>query len=232
MTNQDTFRTFFLIDKKEISIFVRNNNDSEIIFKKNKELKKDKNYLNDDIESFFLENIEKIENQTKLFVQNVSLIIEDDSIFSIGISLKQKIENRAISKEEFENLFLLGLEQINKYNSNIHIIHYLADTLRIDDQLVESIDNEIINNHLCIDLKFICIEQKFINQFKKSFKKKHVFLEKVFSGEYLRKYMQTGDDIIDTLVKIEEGFNSLEVKLIQKKPTKKGFFEKFFSYFS
>ena len=231
MTNQDTFRTFFLIDKKEISICVRNNNDSEIIFKKKKELK-NKSYLNDDVESFFLENIEKIENQIKLFVQNVSLIIEDDSIFSIEISLKQKIENRAITKEEFENLFLLGLEQINKYNPDLYIIHYLADALRIDDHMVESIDNKIINNHLCVDLKFICIEQKFVNKFKNSFKKKHVFLEKIFSGEYLKKYMQSDDDIIDTLVKIEKGFNSLEVKLIPKKAVKKGFFEKFFSYFS
>tara|TARA_B100001063_G_scaffold243139_1_gene273131 strand:+ start:177 stop:878 length:702 start_codon:yes stop_codon:yes gene_type:complete len=233
MTDQDLFRTFFFISKKEISICVRNNNDFKNIFFKKKELFKDKSYFDDDdIESFFFENIEKIENQIKIFIKNISLIIEDDNIFSIEISLKQKIENRAISQEEFKNLLLIGLEQVNKYNPNLSIIHYIAEVLRIDDQIVESIENKKIKSHLCVDLKFICIDQKFVTKFKDLFKKKHVFLEKIFSGEYLRKYNAPDDDIINCLVKIEEGLNKLEVKLIPKKPPKKGFFEKFFSYFS
>lgn len=233
MTDQDLFRTFFFINKKEISICVRNNSNFEIIFYKKKEFIKGKSYSNEnDIESFFLENIEKIENQIKIFVKNISLIIENDNIFSIEISLKQKIENRVISKEEFENLLLIGLEQVNKYNPNLSIIHYIADVIRIDDKIVDTVENKEIKSHLCVDLKFICIDKKFVTRFKDLFKKKHVFLEKIFSGEYLRKYTATDEDIINTLVKIERGFNKFEVKLIPKKPQKKGLFEKFFSYFS
>ena len=203
-----------------------------LIIKKKKRIN-DKSYLNDDdIGSFFLENIEKIENQIQIFVKNISLIIEDDNIFSIEICLKQKIENRVISKEEFENLLLIGLEQVNKYNSNISIIHYIVDVLKIDDQLVDTVENNEIKSHLSVDLRFICIDQKYVTQFKELFKKKHVLLEKIFSGQYLRKYTASDDDIINSLVKIEEGFNKLEVKLIPKKPQKNGFFEKFFSYFS
>ena len=233
MTDQDLFRTFFFINKKEISIHVRNTSNFGIAYIKKKKLIKDNNYFNnDDLDSFFLENIEKIENQIQIFVKNISLIIEDDNIFSIKICLKQKIENRVISKEEFENLLLIGLEQVNKYSSNLYIVHYIADLLRVDDQIVDSIENREIKSNLCVDLRFICIDQKFVTQFRDLFKKKHVLLQKIFSWEYLRKYAASDGDIINSLVKIEEGLNKSEVKLIPKKPEKKGFFEKFFSYFS
>ncbi len=233
MINKDLFRTFFLVTNKEISIYVRNNSTNKIVFFKKKKIDKTHIYLNnEDILSFFFENIDEIENQIELFVDNISLVVGDENIFPIKFSLKQKIENRVLSLDEFKSLLLIGQEQINKYNQNLLIIHYLIDLLNIDGEIIESIENKFIKNYVCVDLRFICIDNKIVDQFKNLFKKKQIFLEKIFSIEYLKEYNVDGEDIINSIDKIENGINKLEVNLIPKKTIKKGFFETFFNYFS
>ena len=77
MINQDLFRSYFLVEDKGISIYVKNNTNSKIVFFEKKKIDKDSlNFFINDIQPFFLEKIEKIESQIKLFVDNTVLIIE------------------------------------------------------------------------------------------------------------------------------------------------------------
>ena len=62
--------------------------------------------------------------------------------------------------------------------------------------------------------------------------KKQIFLEKIFSAEYLKEFMTNNENIINSIDKVERGINKLEVSLVPKKSIKKGFFERFFDYFS
>ena len=149
MTDQVLFKTYFSLGSEEISIYVKDIISSEIIFFKKRKLEK----INEDpfengIESFFLEKISEIEKQIKLFVNNIILIIEDESVFFIKFSIKQKIENRKISEEEFKNLLSNGLQEIYKYNHDNMVIHYIIDKMYIDNQIVEKTKgiDKVINN--------------------------------------------------------------------------------------
>ena len=230
MTNRDRFSTYLLVKDNQVSIYVKNNDNSEIVFLKKKKINKNSNsFLNQEVELFFLKKIEEVENQIKLFIENIVLIIEDKDVFSIGLSIKQKIENRKISEEDLKNLLSSGLQQIYKYYSNYIIIHYLIDRFNIDGQITKDIENKMINSYLSIDLRFISLENKIADQYKNLFKKKQISLEKVISVKYLKEFDDENDDnFINIASKIDDGYNKLEVKLIPKKAKKKGFFENFF----
>ena len=230
MTNRDRFSTYLLVKDNQVSIYVKNNDNLEIVFLKKKKINKNSNsFLNQEVELFFLEKIEEIENKIKLFIENIVLIIEDKDVFSIGLSIKQKIENRKISEEDLKNLLSSGLHQIYKYYSNYIIIHYLIDRFNIDGQITKDIENKMINSYLSIDLRFIGLENKIADQYKNLFKKKQISLEKVISVKYLKEFDDENDDnFINIASKIDDGYNKLEVKLIPKKAKKKGFFENFF----
>ena len=233
MTNQDLFRSFFSVSNKEISIYVKNiNSDKIVFFKKEKIDDNQSHFYNDCLQNFFVEKIEEIEEQIKIFVDNISLIIESENIVSIRFSLKQKIENKVISLKELKSLLLVGQEEIFKYNQNLLLIHFLVDLINIDGKIIETIDNQFVKKFMCVDLRFICINQQTVDKFKNLFKKKQIFLEKIFSAEYLKEFMTNNENIINLVDKIESGINKSEVSLVPKKSIKKGFFERFFHYFS
>jgi len=233
MTNQDLFRSFFSVSNKEISIYVKNINSDEIVFFKKEKIDNNHSHLyNDRLQNFFVEKIDEIEEQIKLFVDNISLIIESENIVSIQFSLKQKIENKVTSLDELKSLLLVGQEEILKYNQNLLIIHFLIDLINIDGKIVETIEDQLVKKFMCIDLRFICINQNTVDEFKSLFKKKQIFLEKIFSAEYLKEFMTNNENIINSIDKVERGINKLEVSLVPKKSIKKGFFERFFDYFS
>jgi hypothetical protein len=232
MSNQNLLKTYFYIGADETSIFVKNNENSEIVYSKNKKIIKKFNYLdNSDIQIFFNDKIEEIEKNIKIFVENIILILEHKEIFSIRLSLKQKYDNKHISNEEIQKLLSSGLQQIHKSHPNQIILHYLIEKVDIDGQVYETLENQLIKNYLCIDLKFICIHQNLIKIFKDLFKKKQIFLEKVISAKYINGFLTDKDNLTSLISKIESGLNKLEVQLIPKKQEKKGFFERFFLSF-
>ena len=229
MQSQNLYKTYFYIGTDEISIFVKNNENSEIVFSENKKIdKKFDNFDNSNLKIFFNNKIEEIEKKIKIFVENIILILEHEEIFSIQLSLKQKIDNKYVSIEEIQKLLNSGFQQINKSHPNQIVLHYLIEKVNIDGKSHNSLENKFIKNYLCIDLRFVCVHHKVIEIFKNLFKKKQIFLEKVISAGYINSFLTDKDNLTSLISKIEGGLNKLEVQLIPKKQGKKGFFESFF----
>lgn len=229
MQSQNLYKTYFYIGTDEISIFVKNNENSEIVFSENQKIdKKFDNFDNSNLKIFFNNKIEEIEKKIKIFVENIILILEHEEIFSIQLSLKQKIDNKYISIEEIQKLLYSGFQQINKSHPNQIVLHYLIEKVNIDGKSHNSLENKFIKNYLCIDLRFVCVHHKVIEIFKNLFKKKQIFLEKVISAGYINSFLTDKDNLTSLISKIEGGLNKLEVQLIPKKQGKKGFFESFF----
>ena len=89
MIENSDFETFLYISKNKYQIFVYDNNNF-------KNLYYEEIGNNDEIElnilsKFIDDNIYKIEKTIKNFIRNIILIVEDDKILEIGISLKKKI---------------------------------------------------------------------------------------------------------------------------------------------
>ena len=88
MIENSDFETFLYISKNKYQIFVYDKNNL-------KKLYHEEIGNNDEIElnilsKFIDDNIYKIEKMIKNFIRNIILIIQDDKVLDIGISLKKK----------------------------------------------------------------------------------------------------------------------------------------------
>jgi hypothetical protein len=101
MIENSDFETFLYISENKYQIFVYDKNNLKNLYHEEIE-------NNDEIElnilsKFIDENIYKIEKMIKNFVRNIILIIEDDKVLDIGISLKKKNYEKNIDQKQLEN---------------------------------------------------------------------------------------------------------------------------------
>ena len=83
------FETFLYISKNKYQIFVYDKINLKNLY--NEEIKNDDEIELTNLSKFVDENIYKIEKMIKNFIRNIILIIEDDKVLDVGISLKKKI---------------------------------------------------------------------------------------------------------------------------------------------
>jgi len=89
MIENSDFETFLYISKSKYQISVYDKNNLKNLYSEEIEYS-DETELNT-LSKFLDDNIYKIEKKIKNFIRNIILIIEDDKILEICISLKKKI---------------------------------------------------------------------------------------------------------------------------------------------
>ena len=82
------FETFLYIYKNKYQIFVYDKNNLKNLY--HEEIESDNEIELNILSKFIDDNIYKIEKMIKDFIRNIILIIEDDKVLDIGISLKKK----------------------------------------------------------------------------------------------------------------------------------------------
>ena len=88
MIEDTEFETFLYVSKNKYQIFVYDKNNLKNLY--NEEIKNDDEIELTNLSKFLDENIYKIEKMIKNFIRNIILIIEDDKVLEVGISLKKK----------------------------------------------------------------------------------------------------------------------------------------------
>ena len=88
MIENSDFETFLYISKSKYQIFVYDKNNLKNLY--HKEIEKDDEIELNILSKFIDDNIYKIEKMIKDFIRNIILIIEDDKVLDICISLKKK----------------------------------------------------------------------------------------------------------------------------------------------
>ena len=88
MIENSDFETFLYISKNKYQIFVYDKNNLKNLY--NKEIENNNEIELNILSKFLDDNIYKIEKMIKNFIRNIILIIEDDEVLDIGISLKKK----------------------------------------------------------------------------------------------------------------------------------------------
>ena len=96
MIENSDFETFLYISKSKYKISVYDKNDLKNLYSEEIEYS-DETELNT-LSKFLDDNIYKIEKKIKNFIRSIILIIEDDKILEIGISLKKKIMKKKYIK--------------------------------------------------------------------------------------------------------------------------------------
>ena len=228
MIEDTDFETFLYISKNKYQIFVYDKNNLKNLY--HEEIGN-----NDEIElnilsKFIDDNIYKIEKMIKNFIRNIILIIQDDKVLDIGISLKKKIYEKNIDQKQLENS-LVEIKDIFKENyQDLIIMHMII----IEKENNFSLNNDNKNDdYLFLEVNFISIPNNFTFNFDKLLENHQIKISRYMSGKYIKSYI--GEDVIELSImanKLNNGFNKNEVQLVSKNVENKGFFEKFFQLFS
>ena len=225
MIEDTEFETFLYISKNKYQIFVYDKNNLKNLY--HEEIGN-----NDEIElnilsKFIDDNIYKIEKKIKNFIRNIILIIEDDKVLDVGISLKKKNYEKNKDQNQLKNS-LVEAKDIFKENYQDLIIMHMV--------IVEKENNISINNnddYLFLEVNFISIPYQFTYNFDKLLENHQIKIKRYMSGSYVKSFID--DETAELFLmanKLNEGFNKNEVQLVSKSKENKGFFEKFFQLFS
>ena len=231
MIENSDFETFLYISKNKYQIFVYDKNNLKNLYHKEIE-------NNDEIElnilsKFIDNNIYKIEKLIKNFIRNIILIIEDDKVLNIGISLKKKNYEKNIDQKQLENS-LVEVKDIFKENYQDLIIMHMIIVENENSFLSNNVSNN--DDYLFLEVNFISISNNLTFNFNKLLESQQIKIKRYMSGDYIKSFFdKESKESMEMFVianKLNDGLNENEVQLVPKGKENKGFFEKFFQLFS
>ena len=197
------------------------------------ELKNDNEIELNILSKFLDDNIYKIEKILKNFIRSIILIIEDDKVLDIGISLKKKNYEKKIDQKYLENS-LVEVKDIFKENYQDLIIMHMIIVEKENNFSLDNTNNN--DDYLFLEVNFISIPNNFTFDFDKLLENHQIKIKRYMSGGYIKSFFDKESKesimLFEIANKLNDGLNKNEVQLISKSKENKGFFEKFFQLFS
>ncbi len=225
---------YFLIIKKRKFLFQTFNpiNGSSLI----KEILVE-NYSEDDfyysLERFLEKNIFKIEKELNNFIKKISIIFESDSFFEVGSSIKHNLKGINFNFTQLNDTLIDIKNQFEKYSQNHEIIHMIINSYIINGIVHKILPENINADNLVVEVNFICLENKIVENLKKIFSKYEISINKILCHEYLKRLDNLSSENITKIANDSiNGYNVNEVFIVKKTLKKQGFFEKFFNFFN
>ena len=234
MNKEIDFETYLIISYGKFEIFlldIKNHKDiyqEEFKFRDVSE-KLDFNLLNDFLEN----NIFKIEKLAGNFVNNINIVIENKSILTSNIGIKKKNYTEKITDIILESM-LTDVKDLFKENYNQHkLLHMIIDKYIIDGVSYSSLQDQISNNEICLEIKLISIPNLLILEIENIVKKYQIQVNNFLDKGYVKDFFLNKQLYISQMAhKLKNGMNKKEVQITTKYTKKIGFFEKFFQLFS
>ena len=219
MIENSDFETFLYISKNKYQIFVYDKNNLKNLY--DEEIKNDNEIELNLLSKFLDDNVYKIEKMIKNFIRNIILIIEDDKVLDIGISLKKKNYEKKLDQKQLEKS-LVEIKNIFRENYQDEIIMHMI-----------VVNNKKNDDYLFLEVNFISISNNFTFYFNKVLESHQIKISRYMSCKYIKSYISEDSTELFTMAnKLNNGFNKNEVQLISKNVENMGFFEKFFQLFS
>ena len=226
--------TFFLLIKPKNFALHAFNENHQTLFKE--EFSFNDKILNnnfDILDNFLYENIFKIEKKFNFYLKDINLIVDHANFVKIDLSLIKNFTNFSKQTDEFLNDVSNIKDSVLKTNDNYQLIHMVINKF-IDAKKkfpLLSGDNEKINTLLEVGL--ICLQKNTNKKLKEVLSKYQISIKNILYYEYVNSFKTREKDclfkVADQLI---NGLNINEIKFVKKDTENRGFFEKFFNFFS
>ena len=233
MKSSSANKTFIFISSNKF-VIISLNEANKTNYKKETIIKdQDKKFDLDLFNNFLNENIFKIEKELGEFIKVIYLIIENKEIFSVNLSIKNKINETSINTKIINNLLIEAKNYCEDTLKKAEVLHMKIDQFYIDNEHYKVLPDKISFESLSLDLSFICVPNNILNSFEKALNKFQISVYRTISYQYLHSFLKINSNNLELVAqKILTGFNENEVILMQKKSINSGFFEKFFNFFN
>lgn len=233
MKNNSNNKTFLFINLKKFQIIVLDDL-NEVIFKKELLLKPSSEKFDFVLfDDFINQNIFKIEKELNEFIKFIFIIIDHNDIFSVNLSIKNKINDVPLNTNLINNLLVEAKSCCRETLEKLDVMHMKIDQFYVDNDIYKTFPDNIRYKDLSVDLSFICIPKNFLQNLEKVLKKYQISIVKILSYQYLNSFIDIGGNEPGLVSKkILTGFNENEVIFTSKVLRNQSFFEKFFNFFN
>ena len=234
MNKDIDFETYLIISYGKFEIFLLDIKNYKNIYQEEFKFRDDSEKLDLNLLNEFLENnIFKIEKLAGNFINHINIVIENKSILISNISIKKKNYTGEITSVTLESM-LTDVKDLFKENYNQHkLIHMIIDKYIIDGVSYSSLQDQISNDEVCLEIKLISISNLIILEIEKILKKYQIQVNNFLDKEYVKDFFLGKQlDISQMAHNLKNGMNKNEIQITSKSPKKLGFFEKFFQLFS
>ena len=232
--NNIYYNRYFIVIKKKKILFQALDSMNRVIL--TKEIYIDDYSINNiynSIGTFLEKNIFELEKNLKDFIKEIYIIFESDLFFVVGSSIKHNFHKTNVEFININDTLLEMKNQFKKYSPKDEIIHMLVNKYTLGENDYKILPKPTDNENLVIDVNFICLKDKIIDDFKKIFFKYQISVNKILSYSYLKGLNDYNSDNILKLADLSiNGLHQNEVLIANKVPKNQGFFEKFFNFFS
>ena len=234
MDNELNFETYLFINNKKLIICVIQNITRKIIFKEQMILDDSFDELKfKRLNDFLDKNIFKVEKILKNFIKNIFIILDSKEFFPIEISIRKDNNGHLINSKTLSYPLndLKNLCQLNYQDKKI--IHMLIENYKIDNKNYSFLPDNLNCDNFSLDVKFICLSKNLIEDLEIVLKRYQILINQVLCASYIENFFDRDHpDLFTNASRIISGYNTNEVLLINKTSKNKGFFEKFFDFFS
>ncbi len=187
----------------------------------------------DSLEKFLNKNIFEFEKELNNFIKKINIIFESDSFFEVEYSIKHNLKGINFNQGQFNDALIDIKNQLEKHSQKHEIIHMIISKYILNGVIHKSLPENIDGDNLVIQVNFICLENKIIENFKKIFSKYQISINKILCYRYLKSLNNYSSENITKIANdIINRQNSNEVFIVKKTLKNKGFFEKFFNFFN
>jgi len=234
MNSKNNFETFLSISNKEFLIYAKEKDSNRKLFDNKFKITETENdkYL-ELLDKFLDENIFKIEKILKSFVNNIIVIIDNQEDLSIGISFKKKNYGKFLNKDDLSHLLNDSKNQIKENYDNWFIAHMIITQYILNDKKYDYLPTDVTSESICLDVGFICFSREYLKKLENILNKYHIKIKQFVNANYLKNCFKNDEiNIFSMCEKIINGYNENEIFLVPKYRKNKGFFEKFFNFFS
>src|SRR5210317_729071 len=230
MIEDTDFETFLYISDNKYQIFVYDKNNSKNLY--NEEIKNNNEIELNILSKFLDDNIYKIEKIIKNFIKNIILIIEDDKVLEIGLSIKIKNYEKQLDYKYVKNGLIESKNIFKENYPDLVMMHMLIVDNDMSKKFLSN-SKKINHNYLYLEVNFICISVSYTHILDKLLGNLQIKIEQYMSGNYVKNFLKEDENMIPVIAnKLNNGFNKNEVKVISKNKENIGFFERFFQLFS
>ncbi len=234
MNNNSHFHTYLFISSKKFIISVYNGTDLKSFFRK--EMNYENNFSNIDFDKLMIfldENIFEIEKKLKNFIKNIFVIIDDVNFSWIKLSMKKKNYGEFITTNDLKRLVGEAKNDCEKSIQQKKIIHLLIDNYLIDQKSFSNFPEGKRCDNYSIDIRFITLSEKYVEKLEQILRKYQISIDQIIYAKYLYELFDKDNlDLFEMANKVINNYNQNEVKIVQMSQKNKGFFEKFFEFFS
>ena len=234
MNKEIDFETYLIISYGKFEIFLLDIKNHKNIYQEEFKFRDVSEKLDFNLLNEFLENnIFKIEKLAGNFINNINIVIENKSILISNISIKKKNYTGEITSVTLESM-LTDVKDLFKENYNQHkLIHMIIDKYIIDGVSYSSLQDQISNDEICLEIKLISISNLIILEIENILKKYQIQVNNFLDKGYVKDFfLDKKLDISQMVHNLKNGMNKNEIQITSKSSKKLGFFEKFFQLLS